>query len=176
MFVLREVFGLPYAQIGEALERSETSVRQLAHRARSHVQARRPRYETDRARQKAATEGFIKATLDGDVAGLMRVLAPDVTLVTDGGGRVTAARNPVYGADRVARFILGVLRKPWHGIEPGSVTFTPHELNGAYGLVLHSGADVIGTFSVDVADGRVTDVRAVLNPDKLGHLRLPPAE
>lgn len=171
VFVLREVFGIPYAEIGEALERTETSVRQLAHRARSHVRARRPRYEADRAKQKAATDRFIKATLDGDVAGLMSILAPDVTLVTDGGGRVTAARNPVHGADKVARFLAGVLHKPWQGADLGSAVFTMRELNGGYALVVSRDARVIATFSADVVDGRIAVVRAVVNPDKLGHLQ-----
>lgn len=170
VFVLREVFGHPHAEIAEALGKPEATVRQLAHRARSHVQARRPRFETDRARQREATDRFLAATLDGDVESLMAVLAPDVTLITDGGGRITAARNPVSGADKVARFLLGVSSRPWHGVDLSELRYAEAELNGAPALIVYLHGTPVATVAVEVADGRITAVRMVANPEKLGHL------
>jgi len=170
VFVLREVFGYPHAQIAEALDKPEATVRQLAHRARSHVQARRPRFETDRAQQKAATDRFLKAALDGDVERLMEVLAPDVELTTDGGGRITAARNPITGADKVTRFLIGVASRPWHGIDLSELRYAEAELNGATALVVYHQGRPVSTIAVDVVDGRVTALRMVANPDKLRHL------
>ncbi|MEV0644729.1 RNA polymerase sigma-70 factor [Phytomonospora sp. NPDC050363] len=170
VFVLREVFGYPHAQIAEALDKSEAAVRQLAHRARSHVQARRPRFEADRAKQKEATERFLAATMDGDLESLMGVLAPDVTLVTDGGGRIQAARNPIHGADKVARFLLGVTSRPWAGIPIEELTYGFADLNGAFSLLVYHHGKPVSTLTVDVADGRIAGVQMVANPEKLRHL------
>lgn len=171
VFVLREVFGYPHAAIAEALDKPEATVRQLAHRARSHVQARRPRFATDRAQQKEATDRFLKATLDGDVERLMEVLAPDVELITDGGGRITAARNPITGADKVARFLIGATSRRWQGIDMAELTLTPTDLNGSPAMVVRHGDRVIATVNVEVVDGRVRALWMVVNPEKLRHLR-----
>ena len=104
VFVLREVFGFEYAEIGAAVGRSVPAARQLAHRAREHVQARRPRFDVDRNQQREVTERFLAAAGGGDIEGLMSVLAPDVTLLTDGGGKALAALRPITGAGKVARF------------------------------------------------------------------------
>src|ERR671911_144382 len=108
VFVLREAFAMPYAEIAEILGRSEVAVRQLARRARDHVRERGHRFETDLATRQRVTERFLAATTSGDLDALMEVLAPGVTLVSDGGGRVLAARRPIQGADKVARFLLSV--------------------------------------------------------------------
>lgn len=100
VFVLREVFGFGYAEIGAALGRSDVSVRQLAHRARQHVQARRPRFEVDRSQQREVTQRFLDAAVGGDIDRLMAVLAPDVILTSDGGGLARAARRPITGPAR----------------------------------------------------------------------------
>src|SRR5215216_6013675 len=108
VFVLREAFGMPYAEIAKILGRKEEAVRQLARRARDHVQERRPRFEADKTAQRRVTERFLEATSTGNLEALMVVLAPGVTLVADGGGRALAPRRPVRGAEKVARFLLAV--------------------------------------------------------------------
>src|SRR5215208_141098 len=108
VFVLREAFGMPYAEIGEVVGRKEEAVRQLARRARDHVQERRSRFEADQTEQRRVTERFLEATSSGDLEALMGVLAPGVMLVADGGGRAIAPRRPVRGAQKVARFLLAV--------------------------------------------------------------------
>ena len=107
VFVLREVFGLPSAEVAAALDRTEAAVRQMAHRAREHVQARQPRFDADRHAQREVTERFFAAVAGGDIEALLAVLAPDVVLISDGGGKAKAARRPIAGADKVARFLVG---------------------------------------------------------------------
>ena len=111
VFVLREVFGLPVAEVAAALGRTEAAVRQMAHRAREHVQARQPRFDTDRGAQREVTERFLAACAGGDVEALLAALAPDVVLISDGGGKAKAARRPITGADKVARFLVGGRRR-----------------------------------------------------------------
>lgn len=130
VFVLREVFGLSVAEVAQVVERSEAAVRQLAHRAREHVRARRPRYDTDRAQHRAVTAAFLDACRRGDLDALVSLLDPDIRLVSDGVGLASAARRPVVGAGPVARFLLGLARR-YEGIEVVSC-----ELNGEPGLVL----------------------------------------
>jgi RNA polymerase sigma-70 factor, ECF subfamily len=167
VFVLGEVFGYGQAEIGEMLDRDPAAVRQLAHRAREHVQARRPRYTTDAATQADLVARFRDACAGGDLAAMMEILAPDVTAWSDGGGKVTAARRPLYGADNVARWLFGVLAKPGtQGLEMTIAT-----INGAPGLIGSYGGEVVGSVSLDVDDGRVVGIRATVNPDKLGGLR-----
>ena len=108
VFVLREVFGMSVAEVAGALNRSEAAVRQMAHRAREHVHARQPRFDTDPREQREVTERFLAAAVTGDVESLLAALAPDVVLIADGGGKVTAARRPIVGADKVARFLVAV--------------------------------------------------------------------
>jgi RNA polymerase sigma-70 factor (ECF subfamily) len=110
VFVLHEVFGYSHAEIAEILGRNEAAVRQLATRARNHVHARRPRFDTDPSTRREVTDRFLQATSRGDLSGLLEVLAPGVTLVADGGGLVRAPRMPLEGADAVARFFVGVSR------------------------------------------------------------------
>jgi RNA polymerase sigma-70 factor (ECF subfamily) len=167
VFVLGEVFGYGQAEIGEMIDRDPAAVRQLAHRAREHVQARRPRYTTDAATQADVVARFRDACAGGDLAAMMEILAPDVTVWSDGGGKVTAARRPLHGADNVARWLLGVLAKPGtQGLEMTIAT-----INGAPGLIGSYGGEVLGSVSLDVDDGRVVDIRMTVNPDKLGGLR-----
>jgi RNA polymerase sigma-70 factor (TIGR02957 family) len=168
VFVLREVFGFSYGEIAEALDRSETSVRQLGHRAREHVQARRPRFETDSEKRREATERFIDAALGGDINALMDVLAPDVTLWTDGGGKVRAALRTIEGADKVARWAASVRQQPYAGVEPQDIMLETAEINGGPGIIVKGPAGPIGIFTVDVDDdGRVRAIHGVANPDKL---------
>ncbi|MGH8792740.1 MAG: RNA polymerase sigma-70 factor [Stackebrandtia sp.] len=167
VFVLREVFGFPHADIAAALGRTQESVRQLAHRARSHVQARRPRFPADRDTQRQVTETFMTAVQDGDVARLMNVLAPDVALWTDGGGKVRAALNVIHGADKAARFLAAIIRDPWQGVRPEDIAYRECDVNGVPGVAAWHTGGLLGLISVDVADDRINAVHIVVNPDKL---------
>jgi RNA polymerase sigma-70 factor (ECF subfamily) len=163
VFVLREVFDLPYDEIAEAVGKSAAAVRQIGHRARSHVAARRPRMEVGREEQQQVVDRFLTAVTGGDLQGLLDVLAPDVVLVADGGGVAQAVVNPVVGAKKVANLL-----RPFARLAP-EVGFLPMALNGA------PGARVVGTddgydtaVSFVVEDGRITRIYAVRNPAKLG--------
>ena len=163
VFVLREVFGYDYGELAAMLHKSEAAVRQLAHRAREHVQARRPRFDHDEERRRAAVEQFLIATLTGDMKGLMSTLSEDAVLLSDGGGVVQAARKPILGPDRIARFFLGLAAKymtPAHRAEIATV-------NGSVGLLLWDDETLDSVIGFDVLDGKVVRVHAVRNPAKL---------
>ncbi|WP_431679316.1 RNA polymerase sigma-70 factor [Kitasatospora sp. KL5] len=168
VFVLKEVFGFSHAEIAEAVERSEPAVRQAAHRAREHVRARRPRFTAVRSQQREATERFFAAATGGDVNALMELLSPDVTLWTDGGGKVRQAMRPVVGASTVAAWFAAIGTVSYQGVAPGDMRAELVELNGGPG-VLFSGPDrVMATVTLDFgADGRITAIHNVANPDKL---------
>ncbi|MGV9625478.1 RNA polymerase sigma-70 factor [Streptomyces sp. NPDC003487] len=167
VFVLREVFGYSHAEIAGVLERPEPAVRQIAHRAREHVRARRPRHDTDVGRREEVTSRFIEACAGGDLAAVMELLAPDVTCWSDGGGKVTAARRPVHGADHVARWILGVLAKP----QTRGVVAERALINGELGLLMTLDGTPVGALTYDVSDGRIQNLRLQVNPDKLTGVR-----
>lgn len=165
VFVLREAFGYPYADIAAMLDRGEPAVRRLAGRARGHIEERRPRYEVDPARRRDLTERFLAAAAGGDLAGLMELLAPDVRLVGDSGGKSRAPLRVLEGADHVGRFLLGAAVK---GVGDMTVRFL--ELNGGPAVLVLSGGRPDSVFQLDVADGRVQAVYIVRNPDKLRSL------
>ncbi len=168
VFVLKEVFGFSHAEIAEAVERSEAAVRQTAHRAREHVQARRPRFAADRSRQREVTEKFFAAATGGDINTLMELLSPDVTLWTDGGGKVRQALRPVVGAQTVASWFAAIGTVTYQGIEPADMHAEVVEINGGPGLVFSGPDRVIATVTFDFdADGRITALHNVANPDKL---------
>jgi RNA polymerase sigma-70 factor (TIGR02957 family) len=167
VFVLREVFGYSHAEIGATLDRPEPTVRQIAHRAREHIQARRPRFDTDRSEREKVTAQFIAACGGGDLNAVMELLAPDVTVWNDGGGKVTAARRPLHGPDHAARWMLGVLAKP---ISAG-VVLRPVTINGELGVLYTIGGQPVGALTFDLAGGRIQNLRLQVNPDKLGGLR-----
>jgi RNA polymerase sigma-70 factor (ECF subfamily) len=164
VFVLREAFGFDHREIGEALGRSEQAVRQLAHRARQHVQARRPRFNPDRDLRRAATEKFLRAATGGDLTALLQVLAPDVTLVSDGGGKVRSARRPIHGANKVARFIASAADHIPAGMR---IHFT--DVNGEPGAVAMLGSTPYAVFTLDLdpQSHQVKTIRVIANPDKL---------
>ncbi|MDX3129811.1 RNA polymerase sigma-70 factor [Streptomyces europaeiscabiei] len=162
VFVLREAFGYPYAEIAAMIDRAEPAVRQLAGRARRHVDERRPRYEVDPAERRELTERFLVAAAGGDLDGLMSLLAPDVRLVGDGGGLGKAPVRVLETADRVGRFLHGAAGK---GVQ--DVSFRFMEINGGFAAVLLSGGMVDSVFQLDVADGRIQCVYIVRNPEKL---------
>lgn len=175
VFVLREAFGMPHAEIAEVLGRKEEAVRQLARRARDHVRERRPRFDADRAEQQRVTERFLEATTSGDLKALMRVLAPGVTLVADGGGRALAPRRPVRGAQKVARFLLSVATEERTarflesiGAEPGAgIRVQPARVNGGPGIVISSGGRPVTALVLGVSNGVVQAIHLVVNPEKL---------
>jgi RNA polymerase sigma-70 factor (ECF subfamily) len=165
VFVLREVFGMSHEDVAATLGRSSASVRQLAHRAREHVQARRPRFDADDAEQRRVTQEFLAATLTGDVEKLLELLAPDVVLTSDGVGKRKAALRPVVGADKVSRFMVGIGRV---GGASADISFT--SINGQVGFAAHE--DGVPTYVglLVVEEGRIAEILIVANPDKLAHL------
>ncbi|ORV18187.1 RNA polymerase sigma-70 factor [Mycobacterium celatum] len=169
VFVLKEVFDFSYAEIAEALDRSESAVRQAGHRAREHVQARRPRFETDHAKKREITERFFAAAAGGDINELMELLAPDVTLWTDGGGKVRQALRPILGNEKVAAWIAGTIKRPYEGVEIADMAVEVVDINGGPGIVFTGAGRVIATLTVDLdPDGRIATIHNVANPDKLG--------
>ncbi|MFI9816820.1 RNA polymerase sigma-70 factor [Saccharothrix variisporea] len=167
VFLLREVFGYSHGEVADILDRPEPTVRQIAHRAREHVQARRPRFDTDPDRRARITDRFIAACAGGDLNAVMELLAPDVTAWSDGGGKVTAALRPLHGPDHVARWFLGVLAKP----QSAGIALEPTTINGELGVLFTLGGTPVGALTYDVADGLLQNLRLQVNPDKLTGLR-----
>ena len=166
VFVLREVFGFGFPEVANAVGRSEPACRQLAVRARRHMDAGRPRFEADQKEREELATRFFDALRDGDVAGLRDLLAADVQLVGDAGGKAPALARSVVGAENVARLLAAVfptLARIAH--------MEPHEVNGQPGAILRDrDGNVAGTMILDVLDGQIQMIRSVVNPDKLGHL------
>ncbi|MEU6026832.1 RNA polymerase sigma-70 factor [Streptomyces tauricus] len=162
VFVLREAFGYPYAEIAVTLDRSEPAVRQLAGRARRHVEERRPRYEVDPVERRDLTERFLAAATEGDLEGLMSLLAPDVRLIGDSGGLAPAPVRVIESADKVGRFLGGVMRK---GVSDATFRFL--EVNGGPAFLVLSGDKPDSVFQLDIADGRIQCVYIIRNPQKL---------
>ena len=169
VFVLREVFGFGHDEIATAVGRSVAAVRQMAHRAREHVQSRRKRFEpVDPQVSAEITSRFFTAAATGDLDGLMAMLAPDVAWTADSDGKVSAARRPVLGADRVARLVLGFARMA--GAE-GRVEAAVY--NSAPAMVLYLGDHLEGVVTFEVVDGRITNFYAMRNPEKLASVMVP---
>ncbi|MFK0293144.1 RNA polymerase sigma factor SigJ [Streptomyces sp. NPDC090442] len=170
-FVLHDVFAVPFPEIAEAVGRTPDAVRQLASRARRRVRAEAPRRTVDRAEHRRTVEAFLSAVTGGDFEALLTVLDPEVVWRSDGGGKVSAARRPVLGREKVARYVWGMVTRKF---APGSMRLAVREVNGALGVVFAdtSGAYPSGVFAFTVHDGLITEVDAVINPDKLGHLDL----
>ncbi|HEY6739413.1 MAG TPA: RNA polymerase sigma factor SigJ [Actinopolymorphaceae bacterium] len=163
VFVLREAFGYSHREIGEILERDEAHVRQLYRRAREHVGEPRARFTPDHGLRRSLVERFLAAALNGDVEGLERLLADDVVAWSDGGGKVTAARRPVVGRERVATVIAGFGRHP--RIVGASIDI--RSVNGAPAIVVHEDGRLSAIMVPEIVDGRVVTFYTVANPDKL---------
>ena len=167
VFVLREVFGFGFAEIASVVGRSEAACRQHAVRARRHMDDGRPRFEADRREREELAARFFDAVRDGDVDGLRELLAADVQMVGDGGGKAPAFAKGVIGADNVARVLASTI--PLLGKIDAIVE--PREVNGQPGAILRDRDDkVVGTLTLEVLGGRIQAIRAVVNPDKLTHL------
>jgi RNA polymerase sigma-70 factor (ECF subfamily) len=164
-FVLREVFERPYPEVASALGRNESAVRQLVHRARERVDDGHARYQADLDTHGQVVQQFLAACGGADVDALMEVLAPDVVIISDGGGLARAPRRPVFGRDKVARLLLGF------GVRtPEGAAFTLEPFNGALGIVARVGGVPISAMAVSVAGGLVQSLQLVANPEKLQHL------
>ncbi|MEU1779355.1 RNA polymerase sigma-70 factor [Streptomyces abikoensis] len=165
VFVLREVFDLGYDEIAEAVGKSPAAVRQIAHRARAHVAARRPRGTVSPAETRDALHAFQRAAETGDIQGLLDILAPDVVLLGDGGGVKQAVLRPIVGADKVGRLLVGGLGKV-----AAAVSLRPARVNGHPALVLRLDGELDSVLTVRVENGLITGLYAVRNPEKLSHM------
>jgi RNA polymerase sigma-70 factor (TIGR02957 family) len=168
--LLHDVFDYGYPEIAQIIGKSEDNVRQLASRARRHVEQRRPKFQTSREQRDALTRRFLDAAQQGDLAGLEALLAHDVVLTGDGGGKVPALARSLRGRNRVARMLLA-----WMQVAarlPG-LTMRPTEVNGGSGvMILDDQQRLMGVWSLEIAGGEIHAVGSVVNPDKLGHLGL----
>jgi RNA polymerase sigma-70 factor (ECF subfamily) len=173
VFVLREVFGFDYDEIAGAVGKSVAAVRQVAHRAREHVHARRKRFEpVDSAATAQITEQFMTAAATGDMDGLLAMLAPDATWTADSGGKASAARRPVVGARKVAAVMVGLFR---FTERMPDVRVETAVYNSAPAVVVYSGDQLEGVFLVEIIDGKITHLYAMRNPDKLVGITIPRA-
>jgi RNA polymerase sigma-70 factor (TIGR02957 family) len=167
VFLLHEVFSYDYREIAEITGKSEPNCRQIFARARQHVDQAKPRFEASREQRDEVARRFFEAVDGGDLNGLLELLAPDVVTIGDGGGKGQALHVPLHGPDRVARFILGLFRRA----QKEGTYGVPALVNGQPGAVAYdSEGRVASVFALDIADGQVQAIRAVVNPDKLQHL------
>jgi len=167
VFVLREVFGFGFPEVASAVGRSEAACRQLAVRARRHMDAGRPRFEADRREREKLAARFFGALSDGDIEGLRELLAADVQMVADGGGKAPALARTIVGAGKVSRVLASIF--PW--LVQIQVTVQPHQVNGQPGAIFRDrDGRVLTTLTLDILDGQIQTIRTVTNPDKLGHV------
>jgi RNA polymerase sigma-70 factor (ECF subfamily) len=166
VFLLREVFGYEFTEIATILEKSEAACRRSFSRAKQHLRDHRPRFPASRETHRQLLTGFLRAVQVGDMAALTGMLAEDVTLWADGGGKVKgAATRPVYGRDSVARFMVGT-RRFW----PDDARVEPEEVNGQIALVVYIGGQPFSVLTVEVEQGKIQAIRIVANPEKLTHV------
>jgi RNA polymerase sigma-70 factor (TIGR02957 family) len=168
VLLLRDVFDYGYDEIARIVGKSETNVRQLASRARAHLDERRPRFQTSREQREELTQRFFAAVIDGDLAGLESLLAHDVQLTGDGGGKVPALARALHGRDRVARALLNWSRV---GARIPGISLEPVDVNGEPGALLLDGERrLIGVWAIEIAGGEIAALRSIVNPEKLAHL------
>jgi RNA polymerase sigma-70 factor, ECF subfamily len=164
VFLLREVFDYDYAEISRLVGKSEANLRQISRRARRSIAARRPRFDPSPEAEERLLRGFLHACMSGDLKALLSLLSDDVTLWSDGGGKTQAALNPIHGVEKVARFLLGIVRKAPPGL---TVRWMP--VNGRPGLVGYfADGRPQSVVTLDVADGSIRAILLVVNPEKLG--------
>lgn len=165
--MLREVFGYAYAEIAHIVGKSETNCRRIASRAKEHIAAKRPRFDATREELEEVTQRFVRACANGDMQALLAVLAPDVVFEADGGGKVSAARKPIYGAEKVVRALLGILK-----LLPSGLQVKLAQVNAQPALIGYLSGKPFYVTVLEIVDGRVQNIYNVLNPDKL--VSLPP--
>jgi len=166
VFLLREVFGFAYDEIAGVVHKTEDNCRQIALRARRYVEARRPRFEASPGQREELAKRFLAAVGEGDLDGLMELLATDVVMIGDGGGKAPAIRE-LHGNERAARFLIDIARS----LLEAEVQVRPAWINGQPGAINSDRTGgIISVISLDIAEGRIQTIRGILNPDKLGHL------
>jgi len=171
VFLLHEVFDFEYAEIARMVDKTEANCRQLFARARKRLGTRRPRFEADPEQAQRLTQRFTEASVAGDLDGLLALLAEDITVWADGGGKVPgAALKPVRGATPVARFVLGIMRR----VVPAGTVLRPAEINGQPGFIAYVSGRPLSALILDIRDGRIQTIYAIGNPDKLQALPSPP--
>lgn len=166
VFLLREVFDYDYAEVARIVDKSEANCRQIARRAREFLSTRRPRFEPSPAQREELSRRFAAACERGDLPGLVSLLSDEITVWSDHGGKATAALNPIHGARNVARYLLGV-RQKFHSEDP----IYPVELNGRPGFLTFRNGRVNTAVSLEMADGRITGIYVMRNPEKLARLQ-----
>lgn len=165
-FLLREVFDYEYAEIAEMVGKSEANCRQMVRRARQHLADGRPRFQSTPEEQQHIVYQFAQACVQGDMAGLLALLAEDVVEYSDGGGKVVAAIKPVHGADKVARFFLGLMKKL-----PDTLAYKLAIANGRPAILSYLDGEPINVTILDIDDGRIQRIYNIVNPDKLRHIK-----
>jgi RNA polymerase sigma-70 factor (ECF subfamily) len=165
-FLLREIFDYEYEEVARMVGKSEANCRQMVSRARLHLRERRTRFDVSDEMQSRLTAQFMKSCASGDLQGLMSLLAEDVVVASDGGGRVTAARKPIYGADRVARFLTGLVNKA----DNARISARPTKVNGQPGFITYLDGRLQSVVALDIANNQIRAIYIVVNPDKLRNL------
>jgi len=165
VFLLRQVFDYDYAEIAAIVGKGEANCRQMMRRARQHIEAGKPRYDVPLKQQEALVAQFAEACVAGDLEGLINLLAEDIEVWSDGGGKVVAARKVVYGREMVARFLLGIMR-----LAPDNAESQFAVINGQLGIVARVNGRPVLVMALEVGNGRVQTIRNILNPDKLQHV------
>jgi RNA polymerase sigma-70 factor (ECF subfamily) len=169
VFLLREVFGYDYPEIAEIVDRSEANCRQIAHRAKEHIASRRPRFEASREQRQELMYRFMAACAVGDMNGLMSLLTEDISLFSDGGGNARAARKPIYGARKVARFLVKIVERA-----PSTESTRVVSVNGQPALALYEGDRPTTVLSLDIAEDLIQGIHIVVNPAKLSRFSAGP--
>jgi RNA polymerase sigma-70 factor, ECF subfamily len=162
VFLLRQVFDYEYAEIAAIVQKSEDNCRQIVRRARQHLATQHTLYPVSREQQDNILHQFIRACMSGDMDGLLAVLADDIVSYADSGGKVPAAINPIYGSDKVARYLLGMLKKA-----PEDYSFRLACVNGQPGILNYIGGVPYAVITLDIRDGRIREIDVIRNPDKL---------
>lgn len=165
VFLLHDVFDYAYAEVATIVGKSEANCRQIARRARQHLKQHRPRFDANEQEQTQLVQHFLVAVQEGDLEGLMRLLAPDAVLYSDGGGKAIAARKPIEGAYKIAHFFITTARKAGEQVQA-----QPLVINGTAGAFIYEAGHLTTTITAQVEDGRIQALYTVRNPDKLGHL------
>ncbi len=165
VFLLREIFDYEYAEIARIVNKSEANCRQLTKRAQEHLRANKPRVHPSRETEQNVLNNFVSAMFKGDVAGVLTLLSPDITFISDGGGKAVSARRPIYGADKVARFLFGVYKKI-----PSDFTFEVGTANSYPALVAFSAGKPYLVMAFEISGDKICNIYNVRNPDKMRHL------